>query len=95
MIHHVKDMYYKNLHYIKWRDEETNAYGIAIYRLFLNHAGVEDWEGVDNIPCDKQANLERVKEQLWMLYHDAAADDDDEKEYAAPDENWQWQPPES
>jgi rubrerythrin len=24
-----------------------------------------------------------------------AADEDDEKEYAAPDENWQWQPPES
>ena len=73
MIKHVKDMYYKNLHYIKWRDDESQTYGIAIYRAFVNHAGIEDWQPIDNVPCDKKANLERVKEQLWMLYHDAPA----------------------
>lgn len=71
MIKFVKEMYYKEMHYIKWRDDETNAYGIAIYRAFVNHAGMEDWQPIENVPCDKKASLERVKEQLWMLYHDA------------------------
>lgn len=71
MIRLVKEMYYKNLHYIMWRDDENNTYGIAIYRAFVSHAGFEDWEPIENVPCDEKANLQRVKEQLWMIYHDA------------------------
>jgi len=43
------------------------------------------------VECNSCASVSRIVGTPLK----AAADDDDEKEYAAPDENWQWQPPES